>query len=135
MGVASFDQKPTEFWLNSKGWLTDAETNGALRHAYAPSDKLKAKPIAAAIGMNQVDNGNDWLHPGAPVWLRWEITSDDLLIPAGSLQGLSWVYCQNGNPPDNPSSDINLGGRLGVGNSFTESNCTTIQGLKVTKID
>jgi hypothetical protein len=133
LGVSSLDQKLTEFWLNSKGWLTDAEKNGTWRHAYITTDDLKTKPIAAAISFEQLDNSNDWTYSGPPVWLKWEITSDDLLIPAGSLKGLPWFYCQNIPSPEDPVPDENLGGTFSIGKAT--NNCTTIQGLKVTKSD
>lgn len=134
--VASLDQKPSEFWLDSKGRLTDAEKNGTLRHAYIFESDEKENPIAAFIEFDQLNAGGDNTYTGPPVWLEWEITSDKFLVPSGKFKGLPWLFCQaEPYSRGGDGEDSNLAAGLGLGSPAQMNNCTNIDGLKVTGSD
>jgi hypothetical protein len=132
--VTSSSQKPTQFWFNSKGLLTDTKRNGSWRYAYAYVDSfdLAWQPVAADItfdtpgGSSLWDSSSDY-----PVWLKWEITSDDFLVPAGNVTGLPWYFCPS-DPPrftDPRKWDGSFGGSLGLGEPV--SGCTALKEVKV----
>lgn len=134
--VVSSSQKPTEFFIDSKGLLTDIKRNGTWRHAYVGSFFLEdSDRVRSLIGFDTVPDSAGWSGAGDyPIWLKWEITSDDFLIPAGNYSSLPWYFCASDPPIDTDDDkwDHSYGGGLGIG--ALEPTCSHIKGLKVHKI-
>lgn len=125
--VSGVHGKPKELWLNEKSWLTEVGVNGTLGYAY--TSKYEIDDWNG--GFISFDSPSDAYEP---IWMEWEITSNNFLVPKGQFKDYPWQFCQNDpNPYNDPHADphpknLNFDAPIALG---AMDECVRIQGVKV----